>query len=97
LLTAGYDSRVNVADVRDVKSCLRTLIPKNAKDIESVAWHPTLEHNFAVSTESGQVFGYDSRKMTDPVFTIQAHKKACSSIVFSPHIPNMMTTAGTDG
>ena len=53
MLTAGYDSRVNVADVRDINSGLRTMIPKSAKDIESVAWHPTLEHNFAVSMESG--------------------------------------------
>ena len=68
MLTGGYDSRVNVADVRDVKNSLKTKIPKSAKDIESLAWHPTLEHNFCVSTESGQVFGFDSRKITDPVF-----------------------------
>lgn len=73
------------------------MIPKSAKDIESVAWHPTLEHNFAVSTEAGQVFGYDSRKLKDPVFVTQAHKKACSNVIFSPHIPNMMCTSGTDG
>ena len=73
------------------------MIPKSAKDIESVAWHPTLEHNFCVSTESGQVFGFDSRKIVDPVFVVQAHKKACSNVVFSPHIPNMMCTSGTDG
>lgn len=69
-MTAGYDSRINVCDVRDINNGLRTMIPKSAKDIESVAWHPTLEHNFALSTESGQVFGYDSRKIVDPVFVI---------------------------
>ena len=45
-------------------------IPKSAKDIESATWHPNLEHNFAVSTESGLVLGYDSRKVDSPVFSI---------------------------
>jgi periodic tryptophan protein 1 len=27
---------------------------------------------------------------------MQAHEKACSSISFSPHVPNMMATASLD-
>lgn len=63
MLTAGYDSRINVVDVRDVNNGHKTFIPKSAKDIESVAWHPTLEYNFSISTESGEVYGFDYRKI----------------------------------
>ena len=52
--------------------------------------------NFVVTTESGIVLGYDTRKPDAPVFEFQAHEKACSSISFSPHIPNMMATCSTD-
>lgn len=69
-MTAGYDSKVNVLDVRDQSSMITAKIPKSAKDIESATWHPNLEHNFAVSTESGLVLGYDSRKVDSPVFSI---------------------------
>jgi len=68
LLTAGYDSYINVLDVRDQKARVKAKLPKDALDIECAVWHPKLEHNFACSTESGMVFGYDSRKMDEPVF-----------------------------
>jgi periodic tryptophan protein 1 len=70
LLTAGYDHRVNVIDVRDNSANLQSKIPKSSMDIESAFWHPTLEHNFAISTESGILHGFDTRKMEAPVFTI---------------------------
>jgi len=97
LLTAGYDRIVNVFDVRNKDSLVKTKIPKAVKDVESAYWHPSLEFNFALSTESGCVLGYDTRKFTEPVFLIQAHEKSCSNLVFSPHIPNMMCTSSTDG
>lgn len=53
-------------------------------------------NNFVVTTESGIVLGYDTRKPDAPVFEFQAHEKACSSVSFSPHIPNMMATCSTD-
>jgi len=43
------------------------------------------------------VFGYDARKLNDPIFTIQAHQKACPNLAFSPYIPNMMATSSLDG
>jgi len=56
-----------------------------------------MEHNFVVSTETGQIFGYDTRKIEKPVFSVHGHESACSQVIFSPHIPTMMCTAGTDG
>jgi WD40 repeat protein len=97
LMSAGYDSKVNILDVRDKESKIKIKIPKLSKDIESGVWHPTLEHNFAISTESGIVYGYDTRKPDEPCFTVQAHEDACTRVVFSPHIPNMMSTTSVDG
>ena len=74
-MTAGYDSVINILDVRDEKARIKTKLPSSAQDIESAVWHPKLEHNFAVSMESGIVMGYDTRKLNDPVFSIQAHNK----------------------
>jgi len=70
LLTAGYDSVINILDVRDEKARTKTKLPQAAMDIESANWHPRLEHNFAVSMESGIVLGYDTRKLNEPVFSI---------------------------
>jgi periodic tryptophan protein 1 len=96
LLTGGYDGRLNVLDVRASDAALNFKLPSSARDIESAQWHPTIEHNFVVTTESGQVFGFDARNLKEPVFTFAAHSKACSSASFSPHVPNMLATVGTD-
>lgn len=36
------------------------------------------------------------RNASAPVFEFQAHEKACSSLSFSPHMPNMMATCSVD-
>lgn len=59
-----------MVDVRDQASGLRTKTPKSAKDIEAAQWHPAMEHYFAVTTESGIVLGYDTRKIEEPVFSL---------------------------
>ena len=97
LLSGGYDGKLNVLDVRDKDSALMYQLKKCVcQDIESATWHPTSEHNFVVTTESGIIYGFDTRQFKQPLFTEQAHKKACSSATFSPHINNMLCTVGTD-
>jgi periodic tryptophan protein 1 len=49
-----------------------------------------------ITTESGVVLGFDTRNTEAPVFEFKAHEKACSSVSFSPHIPNMMATCSVD-
>jgi periodic tryptophan protein 1 len=49
-----------------------------------------------VTTESGHLIGFDSRKFTKPLFSVQAHSKACTAVSFSPHISNMIATVGSD-
>lgn len=68
LLTAGYDSKINVLDVRTSENPLKTKVNKSLLDIEQAIWHPKLEHNFAVCTEGGYVLGFDTRKIEEPVF-----------------------------
>ena len=67
-MSIGFDRRINVLDVRDANSAVTAKIPKQAGDVESATWHTTHQHNFALSTESGQVFGYDARNMSKPLF-----------------------------
>lgn len=97
LLSGGYDGLINVMDVRNTGSTLSTKLQKDIyMDLESAQWHPSSEHNFVVTTESGHLIGYDTRRIDNPVFNVHAHKKACSSATFSPHIPNMLISVGTD-
>lgn len=99
LLTGGYDRVVNVCDIRERPvgaNALKYRLKKEVKDLESGQWHPFSEHNFVITTESGVVIGYDIRNPDSPVFEFKAHEKACSSVSFSPHIPNMMATCSTD-
>lgn len=67
-MSIGFDRKINVLDVRDHESTITTKIPKSAGDVESATWHTTQQHNFALSTESGQVFGYDARNISKPLF-----------------------------
>lgn len=70
LLTGGFDKKINILDVKAPNDAISTLVPASVQDIEQIQWHPTMEHNFAVSTEAGFVLGYDTRKLTSPVFKI---------------------------
>ena len=100
LLTGGYDRVINVVDVRTRplgEAALKFRLTKELKDLESGVWHPTLEHNFVISTESGKVHGYDIRNPAAPIFELEAHSpKPCTSVAFSPHIPSMMATVSLD-
>lgn len=42
------------------------------------------------------MYGFDTRKPGKPVFEVKAHKKACTSVDFSPHIPSMVASVGVD-
>jgi periodic tryptophan protein 1 len=97
LMSAGYDHKVNVIDVRDQAKNITIKVPKAVKDIESGSWHPSLEHNFALATESGVVLGYDIRKPQAPLWELASTDESCSGLGFSPHIPTMMCTSSTDG
>lgn len=66
-------------------------------EAESCCWNPYSENNFCVSTENGLVHSFDARNTSAPIFTISAHKKACSSISFNQTIPNLLLSSSLDG
>lgn len=80
-----------VTDVR--KGTDSALKFKVKADIESCSWHPKSENHFVTSLEDGSVLGYDIRNGKKPLFSIQAHEKACTSTSISLGIPNLMATA----
>lgn len=98
-MTGGYDRVVNIVDVRQQplgENTLKFRLKKEVKDLETAQWHPTYEHNFVLSTESGIIQGYDIRNPKESVFELQAHDKSCTNVSFSPHIPNMLATCSLD-
>eukprot|EP00347_Sterkiella_histriomuscorum_P014628 403360154 len=99
LLTGGYDRVLNVVDVRESplgEGALKFRLKKEVKDLETAQWHPSYEHNFVISTESGIVVGYDTRNPKEALFEMQAHEKSCTNVTISPHAPNMMATCSLD-
>jgi len=70
-VSGGYDGRLNVQDVRDQDKAQTFLMNKKIyKDIESIQWHPTSEHNLVATTESGHLLGFDTRNFSVPIFSI---------------------------
>jgi len=60
-----------VVDVRERPlgaNAIKYRLKKEVKDLESGQWHPFLENNFVITTESGFVQGFDLRKTSEPVF-----------------------------
>ena len=43
-----------------------------------------------------QVFSFDARKLDQPLFTMQAHTKACSSVSYSALARDLVVTSGLD-
>lgn len=96
-VSGGFDGRLNIQDVREtVVAGQFTLNKAKYNDVEHIQWHPSMEHNLVVTTESGHMLGFDTRNFSKPIFEVKAHNKACSQCSFSPHISNMLATVGTD-
>lgn len=100
LLSGSYDRTVVWADMRapDVKQPAWGV----ESDVETVRWDPHENHFFYVSTDGGLVYKFDSRTLpkspadSKPVWTLQAHDKACSSLSINPTVPGYIATGGQD-
>ena len=98
LLTGGFDRNASVCDVRataaDWKTAAKWAV---SSDVECVAWDPQSEHQFLVSTDSGNVTCHDARYAgKDPIFTIGAHTDACTGLAVNPLVPGLLATASLD-
>ncbi|KAJ9476876.1 Periodic tryptophan protein 1 [Pseudozyma hubeiensis] len=95
LLTGSYDKTIRVFDTRTPDTAS---IVNISSDVESVVWNgwsPDTS-SFLCSLESGLVQSFDMRSPSSPLWTLQAHDTACTSIDVSPHIPNCILTASSD-
>lgn len=100
LLSGSYDRTVVAADMRAPEA----KAPKWGveSDVEGIRWDPHDPNYFYISTESGMVHLHDARNApsnpaaTKPVWTLQAHDKACSAIDINPVIPGFIATGGFD-
>ena len=100
LLSGSYDRTVVAADMRAPEA----KAPKWGveSDVEGIQWDPHDPNYFYISTESGMVHLHDTRNApskpaaTAPVWTLQAHDRACSAMDVNPVIPGFIATGGFD-
>ena len=94
LLTAGFDRRVCAVDVRAPTAIREWSL---TADAERVCWSPG-GTSFVVSTEDGIVNCFDVRAgaATKPLWSLQAHKEACTGLSFCPAAPSILATCGQD-
>jgi len=103
LLTAGYDKKLSILDVRRAAKDA-SLLSLDA-DAEQASWSDVDPNLCFVSAEDGTVRCYDARKViggtgkeaTEPLWKFTAYKEkgtACSGIA---QFGNVFVTGGTDG
>lgn len=95
LLTAAYDRKASVVDVRSPGSVRSWSLGADA-DPEAAAWDPHTEHQFAIASEDGSVRCFDARKEGAPLWTLMAHKKAASSLDYNPLAVGVLATGSAD-
>lgn len=95
LLTGSYDKTIRVFDTRTPDTAAIVSI---GSDVESVVWNgwSDASSSFLTSLESGIVQSFDIRSPASPLWTLQAHDTACTSVDISPHIPGCILTASSD-
>lgn len=94
LLTAGYDSRVALSDVRisDEKDMSKYWSVSKGEEIETAVFAD--ENIILCGTDSGNVYSFDIRNSADskPVWTLKAHDSGVSSLAVNNFIPGLMST-----
>lgn len=96
LLTGCSDNTVKLFDCRqsnDENSQYKKWLVEG--EVEKVKWNPNEKYNFAVGTNGGKVYYFDSRA-NDPLWTIDAHEKEITELAFNSKTPNAFTTASVD-
>lgn len=97
LLAGSFDHSISVFDARDPLKVAKYFSPGNS-DVESVCWDFHNPVIFGVSTESGIVSFVDVRAgpSAPPLFSFQAHEKACSSLCGNARVPGLYATCSVD-
>lgn len=100
LLSGGYDRAVIATDMRapDAKAPRWTV----EADVEQVRWNPHDANYFYATTEAGTVQYFDCRKshsgegVSKPLWTLQAHDGAVSTLDINLTIPGFLATGSDD-
>ena len=100
LLSGGYDCRIFAADMRTPEATGPSWTVES--DVEVVKWNPHHSNHFFVTTERGLLYMHDVRAAssnpgsTEPVWTLQAHDEAASSLDVNPVVPGFIATGSSD-
>ena len=100
LLSGSYDRTVIATDMRapDAEAPQWTV----DSDVEQVRWNPHDPNRFYVTTEAGTVYYFDARNTASnagrskPIWTLQAHDGAVSTLDINPTIPGFLATGSDD-
>ena len=93
LLSGSYDHIIKIYDIRNNKSATQLKI---SEDIESIEFSGLNKYRFLVSYESGLVEEYDIMNLSQPIFSLKAHKKATTSVSYSNQRSNLFATCSLD-
>ncbi|CUS10803.1 unnamed protein product [Tuber aestivum] len=104
ILSGSYDRTIVWSDMRSPDAASTNPRWGVDADVEDVRWDPHDDHYFYVSTESGNLYLYDSRHpppasmlaQSKPVWTLNAHDKSLSAFDVNPVIPGFIVTASVD-
>lgn len=96
LLSGGFDRRACVVDVRAPEKA--AMAWDVHADVECAVWNLNEPTSMLVSNESGAVLCLDTRKGAGsaPVFTLEAHERATTSLSLCPGAPALLLTCSTD-
>ena len=100
LLSGSYDHTVKVTDVRTPEA--QAPAWEVESDVETVSWNLHASSYFFVTTENGMLHMHDTRsapskpEAAQPVWTLQAHDDAVSSLDVNSVIPGFLATGSSD-
>lgn len=94
LLSGGFDASAYVFDIRTPDS--NSDLFKLDSDVECVKWDPLNLSRFIVSTEGGQIYCFDARNSSDPIFKIHAHDGAISALDINHKLPGCILTGSSE-
>lgn len=96
LLTGCSDNTVKLFDCRqsnDENAQYKKWLVEG--EVEKVKWNPNEKYHFAVGTNAGKIYYFDSRT-TEPLWSVDAHEQEITDMAFNTTTKNAFTTASVD-
>jgi periodic tryptophan protein 1 len=95
LALASYDLTASVVDARspDSNRVAKYALPS---EVEAMLWNTHAPSNLLLSCDNGQVLSFDVRNPSSPLFTLQAHSAATTSLSLSLLAKGLLVTGSLD-